>query len=77
MSREWRSGDVVPGWDDREAPDPNAGPAPQPYVCTECDWTGRGHKAYQHWRETRHSIRGKHWPPAWGVAVFSDGRSAR
>jgi hypothetical protein len=50
--------------------DHNAG-APQPYVCTGCDWTGRGETALRHYREMGHAIRGKHWPAGWPDCQWS------
>lgn len=69
---------AIASWERAEqAPDPNEHTHAHPYVCTSCDWTGRGAAAYQHWRETRHAVRGKHWPAAWGFAIFSEGVSTR
>lgn len=69
---------AISSWERAEqSPDPDAHQHAHAYVCTACAWTGRGVAAYAHWRETRHAVRGKLWPPAWGVAVFSDGVSGR
>lgn len=53
--------------------DPNEGGYGVSYACTACAWAGRGMKAYEHHKQTGHTVRGRNWPSAWGVAVFSDG----
>jgi hypothetical protein len=51
--------------------DPNAG-AGAPYVCTQCQWVGRGGaKAAEHHVNTGHAVRGRRWPQSWPNAVFA------
>lgn len=63
---------AIATWERAEqSPDPNEG-RPEPYVCTECTWTGRGGvKAFAHHHVTGHAVRGKQWPEAWGNALFT------
>lgn len=56
---------------DRDEPEPCKSDVPQPYVCCDCKWTGRGATAYVHRQRTGHEIRGKHWPVTWGNAQWS------
>ncbi len=61
---------AIASWERAEQP-PSTGGHAHPYICTGCDWTGRGEAALRHYRDTGHAIRGKHWPAGWPNAQFS------
>jgi hypothetical protein len=61
---------AIASWERNERA-PNPGGHAQPYVCTGCDWTGRGETALRHYRATGHAIRGKHWPAGWPDCQWS------
>ena len=52
--------------------DPDRGGGGIAYICTVCDWHGRGGVAADwHHGETWHPVRGKSWPKDWPNAIFS------
>ena len=65
--------DAIATWERAEQA-PNPGGHPHPYVCTVCAWHGRGGAACDHYRDTGHAIRGKHWPSTWPDAIWTVGR---